>query len=195
MKAIKKVFMTVVLFAAIFTLVLFTGCKNDNLNKQAQTEQKNEETISNTETSKKQTKFPLDFTVDDGKGNIIDFSEYNDKLLFLNFFVTWCGPCMNEMPEFQKIYDKYNKEVGILIMNVNFDSNEKSVNEVLSWYEESGYTFPMAIDLDGSQTKDFYKYVTGYPTTFVYYKGEYKTFIPGGMNEEMMEKIINKYTE
>lgn len=195
MKKIKNIMKALVLLTVVLTLMLFTGCKNNNYVSQPETEKANEETQSNVVTSEKKTKFPLDFTIDDGKGNIIDFDQYNDKLLFLNFFVTWCGPCMNEMPEFQKIYDKYDKEVGVLIMNVNFDSNEKDVKEVLNWYEDSGYTFPMAIDLDGSQTKAFYKYVTAYPTTFIYYKGEYKTFIPGGMNEEIMEKIIDKYSE
>jgi cytochrome c-type biogenesis protein len=137
----------------------------------------------------------LDFSLSDGKGNMINVADYNDKFVFLNFFTTWCGYCMEEMPEFQTVYNQYKDDVEIIIVNVNFE-DDQSVEDVVKWYEEEGFTFPMLIDEGVEQTEAFYPYVTGFPTTFVYAKGgEYLGYLSGGLNEASMKEIIEGYMD
>lgn len=148
---------------------------------------------NNDETSKL---FPLDFELSDGRGNQVNLNDYkgNGKVLFVNFFTTWCHFCMDEMPEFQKAVDTYKDNLQVLIVDVNFDSAEKSVADVVKWYDNEGYTIPMVIDEDGSKTSEFYPYVQGYPTTFVYGPdGSFLGYLSGAMDETMISQIMDQY--
>ncbi len=140
----------------------------------------------------KVNQLPLDFELSDGEGSMVNLEELGKgKLTFVNFFTTWCVYCMEEMPEFQEVYTEYSDQIEIIIVDVNHDSGEKSIEEVVAWYEGTGYTFPMVIDEDGSKTKDFLASVQGYPTTFVYNPdGEFLGYIPGALNKDTMVQII-----
>lgn len=214
----KRAFSLAILFVIMMLVVV--GCKKEDVSKEEQNalsqDQEKEESIAednqktdidkedtatddaSSETSEKTTEettenpLPINFEMSDGRGNLVNLSEYNkDKILFLNFFTTWCGYCMEEMPGFQKIYEKYSDDIEIVIVNVNHDPGEVSVDEVLKWYDESGYTFPMVIDEDGIKMEAFYPYVEGYPTTFVYDKdGSFLGYIPGALDETTMTQII-----
>ncbi|PKM49781.1 MAG: hypothetical protein CVV02_14325 [Firmicutes bacterium HGW-Firmicutes-7] len=206
-----------ILMLSIFVLVLLVGCQSkekqlddednnqkesseDGVDVEKESDSKENESDSNEKEKEaleeEANALALDFSLSDGRGNTVDLGDYKDKFVFLNFFTTWCGYCMEEMPEFQSVYNQYKDDVEIIIVNVNFDPGEKSVDKVVEWYEEEGYTFPMLIDEDGEQTKAFYPYVTGYPTTFVYAKGgNYLGYISGGLNEESMKEIIEKYMD
>ncbi len=101
---------------------------------------------------------------------------------------------MDEMPEFQKAYDAYKDDLEIIIVDVNFDSGEKSVEEVVAWYDETGYTFPMVIDEKGDLTGEFYPYVSGYPTTFIYSPdGSFLGLLSGALDEATITQIVEKY--
>lgn len=197
-----------VLISVFLLMFMLIGCQagdnNDHSDTQSEKQEENDVASTETETESEEASegpsaeiaeaLALDFSLTDGKGNQVNLADYQDKFVFLNFFTTWCGYCMDEMPEFQKVYDEYKEDIEIVIVNVNFDANEVSTEEVVKWYEDSGYTFPMVIDEDGSQTQAFYPYVTGYPTTFVYDKGgKYLGYIPGALNEQTMIDIINNY--
>ncbi len=77
----------------------------------------------------------------DINGNAHYLDEYKNKVIFLNFWATWCGPCLGEMPEIQKLYDIYknNENVQFLIIsNQNF-------SEVKNFINKTDYTFPIFI--------------------------------------------------
>ena len=52
----------------------------------------------------------------DSQGNYHEFSELNDKPVFLNFWATWCPPCVGEMPSIQELYDTYGDEVNFVLV-------------------------------------------------------------------------------
>src|SRR5882724_8537549 len=56
--------------------------------------------------SNKQEKFDFNFHVKDLSGADIDFKKYERKVIFLNIWATWCGPCRSEMPSIQKLFDE-----------------------------------------------------------------------------------------
>lgn len=81
------------------------------------------------------------------------------KVIILNFFATWCGPCKEEMPELNNYYEKYKDESFILI---GIDANERE-DTVKDFLKEYSVTFPVGIDHDGRLQKLFT--VRGLPTT------------------------------
>lgn len=75
----------------------------------------------------------------DVEGNTVTLSDFKGKVIFINFWATWCGPCIGEMPEIQKFYDKFkdNDEVEFLIV-----TNE-NIDVIKNFIANKGYTFPV----------------------------------------------------
>jgi peroxiredoxin len=82
------------------------------------------------------------FTLNDLEGRPASLSDYQGKVVLLNFWATWCEPCKKEMPEMQSAYEKY-KDQGFVILAVNF--GEKT-EEAGKFSKEMGLTFPVLID-------------------------------------------------
>ncbi len=87
----------------------------------------------------------VDFELEDVNGNFKKLSSYRGKLVFLNFWATWCGPCRYEMPSMQRIYHELKSE-GFEIVAVNLREGKKMVKEFLDQYK---LTFPVLLDKDG----------------------------------------------
>lgn len=135
-----------------------------------------------------------DFTAQTADGSSFTLSEQNGKVVLLNFWATWCGPCVGEMPAFERIYSEYGEEVAVLAVNCLED--KEVVDQFIS---DNSYTFPIAYDTDGTING---KYPTdGIPYTLVIGKDgtvkkiyvgagsadaqyeEYKSAIEEAMNE------------
>lgn len=86
-----------------------------------------------------------DFTVTDLDGNEISLSDYTGKPVIINFWATWCGPCQSEMPAFDTMYQEYGDQITFLMINVT-DGDRDTVDNVRTFYEESGYSFPIYFD-------------------------------------------------
>ena len=101
-----------------------------------------------------------DFTANLVDGSTFTLSENSGKVILLNFWATWCGPCVGEMPAFQDLYEEYDEKIEILAINCMED--EDTVNQFVT---ETGYTFPIAYDVDG--TISFTYPSSGIPYTLV----------------------------
>lgn len=100
-----------------------------------------------------------DFTLTDLEGDVIRLSDYKGKAVMLNFWGTFCPPCVYEMPLFQKYYEQY-KDQGFVVLGVNLDEATVTVKRFVKEY---GLTFP--IPMDKNVVRKQYG-VTQYPTTF-----------------------------
>ena len=132
-----------------------------------------------------------DFSLMDREGNEIKLSDLKGKVVFVNFWTTWCGFCTYEMPFIQEVYEKY-KDEEVIILAVDVLAAEKiGIEEVNEFLDENGFTFPVLYDMDGS-TSQQYK-VRGFPTTYIIDKEGYiADFVSGAMEKDvMMEKIEN----
>ena len=93
-------------------------------------------------------KSPLDtieFQLEDLQGTTKSLSSYRGKVVFLNFWATWCGPCRSEMPSMQRLYDVL-KDEGFEIVAVNL---QESAHQVKRFLDEEKLTFPVLLDKDG----------------------------------------------
>ena len=134
----------------------------------------------------------IDFTLKDQYKNVHTLSEYEGKIVFLNFWATWCPPCKAEMPHIEEIYKEYglNKEdvviLGVASPNLGKEGSEEHIKEFL---KEEGYTFPVVMDYNGEFV---YKYgISAFPSTFIIDKEGYVTqYVPGGMDKDTMKYLI-----
>ncbi len=82
-----------------------------------------------------------DFLVELSGGGTFRMSEHDDEIVLINFWATWCGPCVGEMPAFERLKDLGYSDVSILAINAG---EGKSV--VDSFVRSEGYTFPIGYD-------------------------------------------------
>lgn len=137
-------------------------------------------TIAEFEKQKKinQTKGPLgtgkpapDFTQNDQKGNPIKLSDLRGKVVLIDFWASWCGPCRQENPNVVRLYDKY-KDAGFTVLSVSLDDNKerweaailkdnlkwpnhvcdfkKWSNEAAKLYQVGGIPFTVLVDREGN---------------------------------------------
>ncbi len=86
-----------------------------------------------------------DFQITDVDGQEIALSDLRGKVVLLNFWGTWCGPCRREMPEFQKAYEDWQEE-GFVILAVAYNDTEAAIRDFRA---EFGLTFDLALDASG----------------------------------------------
>lgn len=84
----------------------------------------------------------IDFDLENINGDKESLSDYQGKVVFLNFWATWCGPCRLEMPSMQKLYDEF-KDDGLEIVAVNLGERQKTVVKFL---EKNELSFPVLLD-------------------------------------------------
>jgi thiol-disulfide isomerase/thioredoxin len=106
--------------------------------------------------------FDYQFTIKDLSGNRIPFEQYRGKVIFLNLWATWCGPCRAEMAGIQKLYSRIDKEkVSFVMLSIDKDSDH---NKVVSYLQNKKFTFP-AFQPSGYLTEQLN--VPAIPTTFI----------------------------
>ena len=102
------------------------------------------------------------FTLEDLNGQKVTLSDFRGKIVIVNFWATWCDPCMEELPFFQAISDNQSAG-GFKILAIN---NKESKNQVLSKFTDKGYTFTFTILLDSTGEVNTLYDVDTLPTTF-----------------------------
>lgn len=134
------------------------------------------------------------FELHDQYGVIHTLEQYRGKVVFLNFWATWCPPCRSEMPDIQSLFETYgadNEEVAILSVATPGIGGEGSESEVISFLEENGYTYPVLMDSTGELLNQYG--ISAFPTTFMIdAEGCVYGYIPGAMDMNMMQSIIQQ---
>ncbi len=92
-------------------------------------------------------------------GNPYGFTEAKGKVVFLNFWATWCGPCLKEMPDIQKLYDEYGDKVGFLLVT------QEETAKVNAFLQKKDYALPIYF----TDTEDIPKEIASksMPTTYI----------------------------
>jgi thiol-disulfide isomerase/thioredoxin len=90
-----------------------------------------------------------DFTLPSVDGTAVQLSTFRGRPVWINFWATWCGPCREEMPAMQELYEQY-RDQGLVILAVDMEEDAATVRR---WIEQGGYTFTFVLDGDGQQVK------------------------------------------
>lgn len=100
------------------------------------------------------------FTSDDLEGKKASLSDYKGKPLIINFWATWCIPCIKEMPDLEKLY-KERKDEGLELLMINVKESKEVVKKYI---EKGGFSFRVLLDKNGDVLREYQ--VFGLPSTF-----------------------------
>jgi thiol-disulfide isomerase/thioredoxin len=104
---------------------------------------------------------PVEITLMDLNGRPVSLSEFRGKIVFLNFWTTWCFDCRIEMPVMEKLHQKFkNNDFAMVTINL-----QEPVSQVKQFFKDYGLTFSALLDSDGEVGAHFR--ITAIPTTFI----------------------------
>ena len=148
-KAIKT--MLAILLVSAFFLGLVAGCSADSAPTQA----------------------PLvgslapDFQLPDLDGQAVSLSDFRGKPVLINFWASWCGPCLYEMPYIQEVFeDEEWSDKGLIILAVNLGEDPPVVTKFMAAY---GFSFPVLLDVKQVVAQEYN--IRGIPASFFIDKG------------------------
>lgn len=101
------------------------------------------------------------FTLSSTDGQQISLQQYRGKVVFLNFWATWCIPCREEMPALERLHQKYQSQ-DLAVLSIDL---KESADQVKAFFQKYGLSFPALLDQDGSVFRDYL--VAGMPTTYL----------------------------
>lgn len=132
-----------------------------------------------------------DFTFETAPGKTMKLSDLKGKVVWINFFATWCGPCRTELPHLQKeVYDQY-KDNGDFVLIIL--GREHGWDEVNKFKTEQGFTMPFYPD---PERKVFSLYANqNIPRNFIIDKEGKVAFSSIGFETSEFEKIKQKVSE
>jgi peroxiredoxin len=102
------------------------------------------------------------FTLNDLNGKRVSLADYKGKLILINFWATFCGPCKSEMPSLNNLFLAFKND-GFVVLAVSSDDSEKPVR---SFIRDKSIAFPVLMDMDQKVLFDKYR-VLGLPTSFL----------------------------
>jgi len=104
---------------------------------------------------------PVEIKLMDLNGRLVSLSDFRGKIVFLNFWTTWCFDCRIEMPHMQKLHQKYkNKDFAMVAVNL-----QEPVSQVEQFFKDYKLTFTALLDSEGEVGAHFR--ITAIPTTFI----------------------------
>ena len=86
-----------------------------------------------------------DFTAPLADGGSFTLSEQEGRVVLLNFWATWCGPCVGELPAFPRLMEAYGDQLALVAVNCMEDAAT-----VRDFLDRNGYTFPVVLDEEGA---------------------------------------------
>ena len=166
LKQITKVRMLFVIM--LVCLISLPGCDNSTA------QQKNKMLIKNGKTEQENSnelRAP-GFSLADLEGNTISLDQMRGKVVLLNFWGTWCGPCRKEIPDFINLMKKHNKD-GLEIVGITLTSGPPE--NIKAFADKWGINYKLLTDIKGNETQTVTalygqatgKRITGIPTTFI----------------------------
>lgn len=95
-----------------------------------------------------------DFTLTDTEGNTVRLSDLRGKVVVLDFWATWCGPCKRSFPAMQKAVDKYRNDPEVVFLFIHTWERDANATELaMKYLSDNNYRFRLLMDLKDPQTK------------------------------------------
>lgn len=120
-----------------------------------------------------------EFTAVNSAGEQVKLSDYRGKAVMINFWASWCTPCVREMPLVHQIAQDYQNDVATLFVNVG-----ESKGTIREFMDKQAFDFPVIIDVTGN-ISGMYR-ITGLPATMVIDKeGKFRHILLGELTEDI----------
>ncbi len=117
-------------------------------------------------------------------GETFSLSDFRGKIVFLNFWGSWCPPCRMEMPAFEEVYETYKDQVVVIGVGVN-----DSEANLLGFAKEKGITYPIVWDRTSEVARKYR--IRSLPTTYrIDQHGVMTGVAVGALNKEQLVKAI-----
>jgi len=104
-----------------------------------------------------------DFKLQDLSGKTVSLSSMRGKVIFLNIWATWCGPCREEMPSMETLYQDLKKNRDFVVLAVSEDRRGRTA--VAPYVEKNGFHFTVLLDPDNEISESYN--VSGVPESFI----------------------------
>lgn len=135
-----------------------------------------------------------DFSAVTSDGKEVTLSGLRGKVVVLNFWASWCGPCQSEMPDFQKLQDDLDDQgdaAEAVILTVNLtDGAWETKDTAKAFLDKMGYTFPVIFD--SGEVTELYE-IYSIPNTYILNKdGIIVQKFLGATNKEALEDAISE---
>jgi cytochrome c biogenesis protein CcmG/thiol:disulfide interchange protein DsbE len=129
-----------------------------------------------------------DFTLPTLDGETFRLSDQRGQVVVINFWASWCGPCRDEAPALQRIWERY-RDQGVMVVGVTYADEP---DDSRAFMREFGVTYPNLDDARSEVSKDFY-HITGVPETFVVDQaGNVARFYFSVVNEAELTAVIDE---
>lgn len=123
------------------------------------------------------------------KSSNIRLSDFRGKIVYLDFWASWCGPCKQSFPWMNAMHEKYKSE-GLVVLAINLDSNIEDAHKFLS---SNNANFSVAFDNKGATPRTYS--VKGMPSSFIISREGKIIFQHVGFNENDKNKLEQKIIE
>ena len=105
----------------------------------------------------------LNFTMPDLQGKDVALSSFKGKVILLNFWATWCGPCKAEIPGFVELQDQYGKD-GLVVVGYSVDDDAPKAK---AFADQFKMNYPVLLGLGREDVQDAFGPIWGIPASFI----------------------------
>lgn len=183
----KKLFL---IFSSILLVLSFSGCGGEDAKTIIEDD-------SSFEDLKAQGNKTYNFTTTEGEtitlrveNDILTSKQLEGKTVLLNFWATWCAPCLEEMPLFARLYEKHKDKFEIIAILIE---ENKDPNELKEFMERFSMTFPVVVGDENYRAAMAFDDVRMFPESFLFGRdGKFIKKYVGIVDEEELESFIIK---
>jgi thiol-disulfide isomerase/thioredoxin len=175
----------------LFSSVLLLNCTTDKANSSEKKDNAPAKAQQYASAQKQNDNYVMapDFALENLEGEVVRLSDYRGKVVFLNFWATWCPPCRAEIPHFIDLVEQYGED-GFVVLGVDVDPRDFS--KVPAFVEQQGINYPVMYDT--KQISGMYGGISSIPTTFVINKeGKVVEHLVGSRPRQVFESIVKNW--
>ena len=131
-----------------------------------------------------------EFSLTETAGNRFSLAEQRGKVVLVNFFATWCGPCRIELPELQKLWDQHRENPEFAMLIIGREETDESLAEFIA---ETGHTFPIAAD---PERRAYELYAEQYiPRTYLISREGKVVFASVGFRDDEFQTLVAELSD